>query len=152
MSDAAWDAYADAASTQVAAALQQLVAESGARVQLTTRSDPNATCDFCVKPEKEGAVPFRVILGVVDGRIHIANAVYRFEWLDISTAREIVAQAFAAVIAGRYIEWGPTWHSRGRLELADGRRIEFGTCALMARPWRGSPRTFLPYSEPRNVT
>lgn len=146
MSDEAWDAYANAASTQVAAALQQLIGESGASARVTTRNDKDATCDFCVKPGRQGAAPFHVVLGTVDGRMHIGNAVYRFEWLDISTARQIVAAAFAAVIAGKFIEWGPAWHARGRLDLADGTQVEFGACAMVTMPWRASPRSYLPYA------
>lgn len=146
MSDEAWDAYAAAATTQVGAAMRQLLSEAGARARLTTREDTDTTCDFCVVPENEAAAGFRVVLGTIDGRIRMGNCVYRFEWLDIATARQIIEDAFSAVIAGNLTEWGPSWHARGRIELLDGREVEFGACSLTVRPWRGSARRYEPYT------
>lgn len=145
MSDAAWDAYASAAASRVAAALREVLANAGADAAVAENRDGDYTCDFTVAPAAKGAARFRVILRTVEGEIHAGRSVYRFEWLDIATASELVADVFAAIVAGRLTEWGPTWHLRTRIELPDGAELDFGRGAVLG-PWRARQvRRYSPY-------
>ena len=146
MTDASWSDYGTAAASQVAAAIREILADTGVAAEFDECDDSDVTCAFKVRPTSPDAAPIHVTLGDFDARITVGSSSLHFEWLDIVGARNLVGDVVAGMVEHGFLEWGPPWRRRGRLELHDGSSMHIGAGKVFDVWCRFAVRRYEPYA------